>query len=91
MLVRDLRLCPYEFGEVLELSLIEKDSKGCLCSLCRIRIPVFESTSFLYSVECSPRGYGYVSKEVFHLKNFLELEDWRNCLDSYSDFVFGRL
>lgn len=91
---RCLKLENSEFCEVLDLSLIEKDSKGCYYSLCRIRIPITWLSlgkSFLCSVECTERGFGYVSKEVFHLKNFLELEDWREKLDSYDDFVLGRL
>lgn len=94
MLYRKLVLSESEFFEVLELRLTEKDSRGIYYSLCRIRIPIREMVrplDFCYSVECSGRGYGYVSKEVFHLKNFLELEDWREKLGSYDDFVLGCL
>lgn len=94
MILRCLKLENSEFCEVLDLSLTEKDPKGFCYSLCCIRIPIFLlplGKTFLYSVECTERGYGYVSKEVFHLKNFLELEDWREKLDSYDDFVLGRL
>lgn len=95
MLLRNLKLVDSEFTEVLDLSLVEKDSQGHYCSLCRVRIPFVtlevRKGFYVYSVECTERGFGYVSKEVFHLKNFLELVDWRDKLDSYDDFVLGRL
>lgn len=94
MILRTLKLVGSEFAEVLSLTLIEKDSKGCYHSLCRIRVPISwlsDSRHFCYSVDCTERGYGYVPKEVFHLKNFLELDHWRKEIDSYEDFVLGRL
>lgn len=94
MLIRDLKLIvASEFVEVLDLSLMEKDRSGKYTSLCRIRIPLFNKNfelGYCYSVECTKVGVPYVSKEVFHLMNFLEQKDWRDKLSSYADFCDGR-
>lgn len=94
MLIRELKLIvASEFVEVLDCVLMEKDRSGKFTSLCRIRIPLFNKNfelGYCYSVQSSKVGVSYVSKEVFHLMNFLEQKDWRDKLSSYDEFCDGK-
>lgn len=94
MLIRELAVVPYEFGEVLSLKVGERDSRKSYHPLCVIRIPLGNGNIehfFNYSVcatkECVPNS---VAREVFHLMNFLEQKDWRDNLSFYAEFCDGK-
>lgn len=94
MLIRELAVQPYEFGEVLCLSVTERDSRKQNFPLCVIRVPLGNGNIehyFNYSVSaskfCVPNS---ISREVFHLMNFLEQKEWRDNLSSYADFCDGK-
>lgn len=94
MIRRYLKLTSSEFTDVLELETNWETSPHCMF-IVRIRVPI-NSWNFVYGFNFSceaSRGVvpNQISKELFHLMNFLEQDDWRDKLDSYADFCDGRL
>ena len=96
MLVRDLRLLPYEFCEVLDLNVYERDSRTHhVTQLFRIRVPLSMGNithHFSYSVDCAVGVVpNQVARELFHLWNFLMDKDWKLKMESYADFCDCKL
>lgn len=89
---RIAKILPYEFGEVIQVSVL--DSKTNVPSIV-IRVPLGNGNieHYLnYSVACS-KGVvpNQVSSEVFYLTNFFMEKDWINCLSEYDDFCDCKL
>lgn len=94
MLRRSLIIVPSEFTDVLELETTWETSPRS-SFVVRIRVPL-NWWNFVYGFNFScetSKGVvpNQISKELFHLMNFLEQDDWRDKLDSYADFCDGRL
>lgn len=95
MLIRELAVKPYEFGEVLQLLVFERDSRSNeFCSRFVIRVPLGNGNlehHLSYSVSAN-KGVvpNQIAREVFHLMNFLEQKDWKDNLSSYADFCDGK-
>lgn len=93
MLIRDLAVKPYEFGEVLQLVVSER-SGNAFNVLFYVRVPLGQGNiehHLSYSVNAS-KGVvpNQIAREVFHLMNFLEQKDWRDNMSSYADFCDGK-
>lgn len=91
MLERTVRIEPYEFGEVLCVVVSERDLKSKeLQPIIVLRVPLGKGNIehyLSYSVSAVKRVVpNQISREVFHMMNFFEQKDWRDKLDTYSDF-----
>lgn len=93
MLVRELSLLPYQFGEVLRLFVYENDTrKKKISPICDVRFPIGNGNIehyLSYSVS-APKGVvpNQISKELFYIYQFFaEYPDcWREHMDKYADF-----
>ena len=96
MLVRDLKILPYEFGEIFQLMVGERNTNtGIYTPLFCVRVPLGNGNIehyMNYSVSAN-KGVvpNQIAKEMFNLMNFFDLRDWRLSLDKYSDFCDCKL
>lgn len=89
---RIAKILPYEFGEVIQVSVLDTKTKQPIIV---IRVPLGNGNVehyLTYSVSAT-KGVvpNQVSSEVFFLTNFFMEKDWINRLSEYDDFCDCKL
>lgn len=88
---RIAKIIPYEFGEVLQVSVLDIKIKKPIMVI-RVPLEALSNEFFHYSVTAT-KGVvpNLVAKEIFLLTNFLDDKDWINRLSEYDDFCDCKL